>query len=136
EENEDGHDAPSGRQKQCARCPLLALDAPADIEEVARRELEPLDRPLDLRGCRAQSATGNAGLDGDPTASRLAPHRRRPERLFDPGHLAQRHLAAVVRVDEKGTHGGQVAAPVVLEAEDQVEALLSDPDLAELLPDE
>ena len=61
EEHEDGHHRRSSRQKQCACRPLLAFDAPADIEEVARGERQAaLDRPLDVRGGGAKVATARS----------------------------------------------------------------------------
>ena len=125
------------RDHQRPRRPCLALDTACEIEEVAAREPQLAGQTLaNVRGSTAEIAPGDRSLDGDAPGSGFAPDRRRAERLGDLGELAQRNLGAIVPVDEKRADGVEVAAPIVAQLHDQVEAALAAPHLRPLLPDQ
>ena len=124
-------------RRQRAQRPRLVLDPAADVEEVAGGQLEPRGQALaHLGGGAPQVAAGDARLDGDPPAPRLALDGGRAEGPLDPGELAEGDAGAVPAVDQQRAERREVAAPVVREPHDEVEAALPHPDLRDLLAGE
>ena len=115
----------------------LALDPAADVHEVARRKSYRFAHPSPDFGRRAPEVpAGDARLDRDSPAARLPADGAWPECLLDVRELAERNSGAVVPVHEERPERGHVAAPVVLEPHDEVEAPLPEPHLRLLLADE
>ena len=107
---------------------------PAEIEEVAARQLELRRQPLAyFLGGPAEVAARDGGLHRDATGSSLAANGGRAERLRDLGQLAERDLGPVVPVDQQGLDGVEVAAPVVPQTHHQVEPALAAPHLGAFL---
>ena len=130
QENEYAEQRRTNGECERPRCSRLTLDSPPQIEEIPRRQLQPLGQDLaDLGGGAAQITPADGGLDGDSARPGLSPDGRRSECLRDVGQLAEGNLPAVMAVDQQRADGVEGVAPIVAEANDEIEPALTDPDL-------
>ena len=106
------------------RRPLLALELPAVLDEVALRAARPAacTRCLDVGDDAGQVAALRVAADDDPPAGVLAVDRVRPAALADVGQRRQLDLAAAVgQVDPQPAEVGVVGAVRLLQPDHQVE---------------
>src|SRR5215203_1312128 len=88
---------------------------------------------MDLLGGAPQIAPRDSRLDGDPAAAGFPLDGGRPRGLRNAGELAERDAGAAGPIYEERAEGVDVAALVILQADDEVETPLADPDLRDLL---